>query len=184
MRKVIGLVGTAGSGKSTVSEALKTHHGFLIEPFAKPLKEMLLALGVPYASLYGTTAEKEAPLAAFSGRSGRELAQTLGTEWGRALEYDFWVNVWKARIERTNYDVVADDVRFLNEAAVIRDLGGEIWKIERPGTRTAHSTHPSETELHSIKPDLVLRNEYSKRDLESFVVDLIYNTDVARLKGI
>lgn len=184
MRRIIGLVGTAGSGKSTVSEALKTHHGFLIEPFAKPLKEMLLALGVPYASLYGTTAEKEAPLAQFCGKSGRELAQTLGTEWGRSHDHDFWVQVWKSRIERTNYDIVADDVRFLNEAAAIKDLGGEIWKVERPGTRTAHSTHPSEVELHSIRPDLVLRNEYSKRDLESFVVDLIYNTDLKAIRHI
>jgi hypothetical protein len=42
--------------------------------------------------------------------------------------------------------VVVDDVRFPNEAAIVRRLGGELWRVERPGTERGTS-HASEGEL-------------------------------------
>jgi hypothetical protein len=42
--------------------------------------------------------------------------------------------------------VVADDVRFPNEALAIKEMGGEVWKIVRPGTENNES-HSSEGQL-------------------------------------
>jgi hypothetical protein len=81
--------------------------------------------------------------------------QTLGTEWGRALAPDFWVEAWKRAIERDALHasadgetvlIVVDDVRFPNEVAAIREMGGSIARIERPGAGLAGSEgdHASE----------------------------------------
>ena len=45
---------------------------------------------------------------------------------------DFWVNLWRADAFRHSR-VVVDDCRFPNEAAAVRKLGGEVWRIEGRG---------------------------------------------------
>ena len=67
----------------------------------------------------------------------------------------------RAKTERIMADggsVVTDDVRFPNEAAMIRDLGGELWRIERPGI-TYDGDHSSEGGLEDITPDQVIVND-------------------------
>jgi hypothetical protein len=55
---------------------------------------------------------------------------------------------------------VIDDVRFPNEAAMIRELGGELWRIERPGI-AYDGDHESEGGLEDITPDRVIVNDGS-----------------------
>jgi hypothetical protein len=45
--------------------------------------------------------------------------------------------------------VVVTDVRFTNEAQRVRDVGGHVWRIERPGAGLAGAAgaHPSEAML-------------------------------------
>ena len=98
------------------------------------------------------------------GVSARHMMQTLGTEWGRAcIHPDFWVMIARAETRRILADgrsVVIDDVRFPNEAAMIRDLGGELWRIERPGI-AYNGDHESEGGLDDITPDRVIVNDGS-----------------------
>ncbi len=54
--------------------------------------------------------------------------------------------------------VVIDDVRFANEVAMIRDLGGELWRIERPSI-AYDGNHSSEGGLEDITPDRVIIND-------------------------
>jgi CRP/FNR family transcriptional regulator len=57
--------------------------------------------------------------------------QTLGTEWGRqCMDADIWVRAWAARAALLT-SAVADDVRFQNEADMIRNLGGVIIRVMR-----------------------------------------------------
>jgi hypothetical protein len=90
------------------------------------------------------------------------MMQTLGTEWGRAcIHPDFWVMIARAETQRIMADdrsVVIDDVRFPNEAAMIRDLGGELWRIDRPGV-TYSGDHSSEGGLEDITTDRVIAND-------------------------
>jgi hypothetical protein len=131
--RLLGLCGAIGAGKTTAARSLVARHGFFRVPFAAPLKAMLLALGLPAAALEG--AAKEAPHPFLAGRTPRQAMQWLGTEWGRDLiGPDFWVAAWRARLTPlAPGGVVADDVRFANEAAAIRALGGLIVEITRPG---------------------------------------------------
>ncbi len=54
-------------------------------------------------------------------------------------------------------DVAFSDCRFPNEAAAIRDRGGEMWRIDRPGTAPVNA-HPSETALDGFNFDRHIDN--------------------------
>ncbi len=70
----------------------------------------------------------------------RYVLQTLGTEFGRAVDEDIWIR----KGCRAAQEIVArggwcfiKDVRFLNEARVLRSLDAEVWRIARPGLDTS-----------------------------------------------
>lgn len=150
IKKLIGLYSSVPqSGKSTVAGVLAVK-GFSCVPFAEPLKLMLIPLlcemGMTEQQarhyLYVDKAAMFEPL----GVTFRHLQQTLGTEWGRAcISPDVWLRVWKERGRQYEY-VVVDDVRFPNEAELIRSMGGEVWKVVRPSASVAEEVggHPSE----------------------------------------
>ena len=65
----------------------------------------------------------------------RYALQTLGTEWGRQLDENIWLlyadrDAAKRKVEGFG---VVPDCRFLNEAKFIRDCGGLLIEIVRPG---------------------------------------------------
>lgn len=125
---LIGLCGQAGAGKSTVAGILEAR-GFVRHRFAGPLKNMLRAVGLTEREIEGD--DKELPCAMLAGATPRKAMQTLGTEWGRGLHPDLWVSLWAHRIPEG--DVVAEDVRFENEAAAIVNAGGWIVRVHRAG---------------------------------------------------
>ena len=163
--RLIGLYSPApGCGKTIVASLLTdllSNHQRV--SFAAPLKSavsnMLIDLGLP--SFHYIYDNKEAIIPEL-GVSARHMLQTLGTEWGRAcIHPDFWVKIARAKTERVMGDggsVVIDDVRFPNEAAMIFELGGELWRIERPGV-SYDGDHSSEGALEDITPDRVIIND-------------------------
>ena len=77
-----------------------------------------------------------AGLASEEPERDRKLLQFLGTDWGRAKDPDIWVKTLKQRIDncRTpNGDIagyiVVTNVRFDNEADMIKKMDGTIVKI-------------------------------------------------------
>ena len=144
---IIGLYSPAAqSGKTTVARALQ-QRGYALMPFAQPLRDMLstmlTGMGMDsHAVTYYLSENKEAPIPEL-GVSARHLLRTLGTEWGRdCVKPTVWTDHWLARASRKPF-VVVDDVRFVNEANLIRDLGGQMWRITRPGVKK-NTEHASE----------------------------------------
>lgn len=135
MIQVIGLSGFAGSGKTTAAKHLVEAHGFVTVKFAGPLKAMMRALGLGEREIEGDL--KEVGHHLLGHKTPRYAMQTLGTEWGRAhFGEGFWVNLARERVLEilgTGGRVVIDDVRFPNEAATIKDLGGAVLRVYRPG---------------------------------------------------
>jgi hypothetical protein len=153
--RVIALVGLAGCGKSTVAKHLTARHGYRVEKFAGPLKDMLRAFGLTEEHIEGKLKEEPTPL--LCGRSPRFAMQTLGAEWGRDLIHpSLWVGAWMHRAG-TGY-VVTDDCRFSNESAAVRLLGGTVIRIVRP-VIGAPQGHISETEQSEIPADHVIVND-------------------------
>ncbi|MCA3186933.1 MAG: deoxynucleotide monophosphate kinase [Cupriavidus sp.] len=168
MTKLIGLYSpSAGSGKSTLAHAL-TGHGYMVERFAAPLKEMLGALlrhmGVSEFTIDAMIngAEKETPSPYLAGVSPRHALRTLGTEWGRGhISESLWRDAAMARAEMHRAEgrkVVFDDMRFPNEAAAIRERGGLLIKIARPGLEPQRGQHASEGGLDDWQFDAVIEN--------------------------
>ncbi len=87
-----------------------------------------------------------------SGRTAvtvRRILQWWGTEYRRAQDPDYWTKAWGRKISEYDVEqiyVLVDDVRFMNELKVIKEHGGLIVKIERPGFDGANN-HASETSL-------------------------------------
>jgi hypothetical protein len=181
--RLIGLTGTAGSGKDTVRRMLEEHHGFAGFAFADPIRAMLGPLlahaGAGHEWMYDRD-RKEQTIPAL-GTSYRHLAQTLGTEWGRSIEPEFWLRIASARLDAMqdhgHRHFVISDVRFLNEAAWIKLLGGEVWRIDRPSAEPVRA-HASELISH-INPDRVIDNSGTVEDLWRFVNDVLWDRRVA-----
>ena len=83
----------------------------------------------------------------------RRILQWWGTEYRRAQDPDYWTKAWGHKVARLDLHktlVLVDDVRFMNELNVIREFGGLIVKIERPGFDGANN-HSSETSLDEYR---------------------------------
>lgn len=156
---VIGIVGTARSGKSELAQAL-AGEGFARVRFADPLKNMLYALGLRLEEIEG--ALKEEPCELLGGRTPRYAMQTTGKEWGRDLiDSQIWLRAWM-RTASKHAHVVAEDVRFQNEVDTIRSLGGIIIRVSRPGIMP-RADHVSEALIvdPSLNPEIELINDGS-----------------------
>ncbi len=118
---IFGFTGKAGSGKDTCADYLVKHYGFRKLSWAAPLKAGLAAMGFPEPQ---DRTEKELTIEGFDF-SWRQAAQQLGTEFGRALDPNIWIKLAARQIDaEPNVDWVISDVRFENEAAMVRSLGG------------------------------------------------------------
>jgi hypothetical protein len=92
----------------------------------------------------------------------RGLLQRFGTEVGREMfSEDFWVDYALNSIPDGAKAVIAD-VRYPNEAAAIRKLGGKVIRVQRDGVVAANE-HPSESALNDYEFDVVLNNN---RDID------------------
>ena len=175
MLNIIGIAGPAQSGKSTLAgefrRLIEFRGGeFHEKPFAGPLKAMLAAIGV-------STLEKDKNVVdARFGASPRVLMQTLGTEWGRRINPDCWLNVWRSQLPVTGV-VVVPDVRFENEAQAIRELGGPVVHVTRPVTTEmlAVPAHASEAGIKKAKGDIILRNDRGIEKVAALAAQIIDN---------
>lgn len=157
---IIGLVGKAGSGKSTVAQYLSNAHAFSRRPMAFRLKAMIAALGVPDHILYGNVEEKETPLMELNGHTARHAMQTIGTEWGRdIMGKSFWLDLWMRDVTYLPR-IVADDIRFHNEYDAIKKIGGKIIRINRDasGLTGVGAEHSSEKFASEFEVDFTVNN--------------------------
>lgn len=103
----------------------------------------------------------------------RELLQKLGTEVGRNIDTDIWVNAlmneYDTPINYTEPYWIISDVRFPNEKKAIEDRGGVVIKVVR-GTESK-DTHASEIALNSTHFDIIIYNQGSLADLVLNVMD-------------
>jgi len=159
---IIGFAGKKGSGKSTAAGFL-VELGFVRYSFADPIREMLSSLlsdlGLSADEKLEAMQRKEEVIHPI-GVSFRHLAQTLGTEWGRQLvDHDVWIKCQACRLENRwpEARIVYDDIRFENEAALIRAYGGRIVHIRRSGL-PEDDHHASEVGIAVADGDLVLDN--------------------------
>ncbi|QJD74011.1 hypothetical protein [Pyruvatibacter mobilis] len=108
---------------------------------------------------------KDETIPGLDGVTGRWMMQSIGTEWGRDLIHeDLWIKVAEARIRdalESRTKVVVDDIRFPNEAAVVKELGGVMAYVFRPGMGGPPVLHVSDGLLGSYRFDETIINDSS-----------------------
>jgi hypothetical protein len=163
---LIGLSGRKFSGKDTVASYLA--NDYERRKFADKLKRMVsVLLDCSLLDLENQTFKESKVL---GDLTGREILQTLGTDWGRNLDENIWVNAAMYGI-RIDDKIVFSDVRFPNEVKAIKDRGGKVIRIERLGMSI--DNHPSETALDDYKDwDYIIRNYGSLESLVGQVKDM------------
>lgn len=145
---LIGFAGTKGSGKNTAASivAAASQATVHIMGFADPLKQIARRLyDLSPEQTHGALKETVDPR---WEKTPREIMQVLGTEVGRGIHAETWVRAarreWSVHLGLGNCVVVAD-VRYPNEVKTIREDGGVVWRIRRPGlVPTVGATHTSE----------------------------------------
>jgi len=167
---LIGLTGRAGAGKDTVADILVAEHGFKKYSFAGPLKQALAVVGIVEPA---DRALKELPIPG-RGYSYRKAAQTLGTEWARNLDSEFWLNLANDKVPDGENWVISD-VRFENEVQWVRNRNGSVWHVTGRAVKLAdgQATHSSETPLPIKCGDFIVYNEGTMKMLAEDVADYL-----------
>lgn len=151
--RIIGLTGPKGVGKTTFANEMPRQRF----SFADPLRVIMdVLLGYFDMNVEDFDDNKEEKISNL-GVSFRHAMQTLGTEWGRKqVSPNIWVEVMESRLSHFHKDrIVIDDVRFPNEAEMIRARGGQIWRLSRKGFEPSGDSHVSEAGL----PDELIDGE-------------------------
>ena len=166
---VIGITGKKRHGKDTVSDYLVSKYGFkkyvLADTLKRGLKEMF---GLTDDQLWGDNKEVKDK---FWNYSPRELMQIIGTDLIRKqFDQDFFVKSLRKKILEDSPDrAIVSDIRFSNEAKMIEDLGGIVYRVERKSIKNEDS-HCSENDLDNkefitIQNDGDLNELYDKIDI-------------------
>lgn len=168
---VVGFAGRAGAGKTLAAEVLVRRLGAVRRPFAEPLKRIAQQIyALSDEQVYGRLKDV---LDERYGLTPRYILQRLGTEVGRAIHPDTWVFAWENALRQAaDCLVVADDVRFDNEAQAIHRLGGMVFLVSRR-LPAADDEHPSERGIHPALVDQVLDNNGSPEQLEERLLWLV-----------
>lgn len=123
MHKIIAITGLMGSGKTTALELImETNYDYAYIKFAEPLYDI-------QQFVYDRIGREQPK------PKDRKLLQWLGTDWGRSIDENLWVNVFRNEVRQAREIlppgayILNDDTRFDNEAETIKDLGGYIVEV-------------------------------------------------------
>lgn len=169
--RLIGIVGKKGAGKDTTADYIVKRYGFVKRAYAAPLKQACKSLFFFTDNQLEDPVEKET-IDKRWGRTPRDAMQWLGTDVVRhSLGSDFWIrHMGLFRQENPHIRLVIPDVRFPNEADWIKENGGVLIRVVRPGLSTL-DTHASEVEQDKIETDLTIYNV--SKDVDDFYKNML-----------
>ena len=191
---IIGICGLIGSGKDTIADFLVKENNFEKLSFADKLKDSVAEMfDWDRQLLDGKTDEsrtwREQADKFWSKEMGKDITprhvlQVFGTECMRDGFYDgVWVSLAKKKIlDNPGTNWVIPDVRFDNEANMIKEIDGEVWWVKRGQIpvwfrmyqdigKTPKDVHPSEWAWANTDFDAELSNNSTIAELKNQVQD-------------
>ena len=203
---IIALSGYAGSGKDEVAkmiQEIQPDKDWQVKKFSGKLKQIASILtGIPEYKFEDQDFKNTRLGNEWANRRGnhnpmsvREFLQILGTESVRlALHRDAWVNALMVDYkEKMGVDILDDgtmkvwhetepnwvitDCRFINEAIAVKNRGGIIIRINRPGVFPVNN-HPSEVDLDRWNFDMIINNDGTLEDLKTKVKNVLENENI------
>ena len=187
--KLIALCGAAGAGKDTVADMLPARKLAFADALYREVSEAwgveqhvlrcretketptaLLALAMAQSESFHAAWKRTIGGDSLEPRSPRQILQWWG-DYRRAQDPDYFLTSLRfAILDSPPGDVAITDVRFPNEAALVRQLGGQLWQIRRPGYEAGGTGHASDTDGSEFAPDHVLVNGGNLEDLRAAVL--------------
>lgn len=199
--KIVSITGKKGHGKDYVGAVIvRLTHGYFKKAqrfaFGDALKEVCsIIFGVPLHiyhaddSIKSTTptcwrwCELEPALLKSFPQHGefvtvRESLQLMGTEIFRnTFCRDTWVRLVEHKLSACDADyAVITDMRFLSEAARMREMGAKLIRVIDPNKPLNTGSHQSEAEMERIEVDHTIINDHARTpdDLYKEVSGLIW----------
>lgn len=166
---IVGLCGAIGSGKDTLASRL-SYAGFKRYKFADPLYAMANALDPSFHPDMAHADKRDWLLGVEAFGTRRNFLQQLGTEFlRRRISEDFFILYMEQAIHNhmehhPTMGVVISDVRFENEAACIRGMGGHIVHL-KPTWACQVTDHESDRAVAFAKGDSILGLKEGQPDL-------------------
>lgn len=191
---IIGICGLIGSGKDTIAGHLISEHNFEKISFADKLKDAVAEMFEWDRELLDGKTEqsrfwREQVDQYWTAETGRTITprlvlQEFGTECMRDGFFDgIWVSLTKKKIiENPHKNFVIPDVRFPNEAKMLHEVNGQVWRVKRgqdPAWFTEYveydvepkDVHPSEWAWAKTKFTRVFENNGTIKELTNRVQD-------------
>lgn len=176
MIKLIGITGKKFSGKDTLGKNFVEAHCFKRLAFADALKSACKSIfGFTDEQLYGNEKEIED---SFWKTTPRAVLQYVGTELFRNqlnvimphVKNNIWVDVVKKQIldvwkVNPHACFVITDVRFPNEIAMIKELGGCMIRVKREKVANECDSHSSEAGIDDLVVDMEVLNNGTIEEL-------------------
>ena len=202
---IIGISGFAGSGKDTVSDFLLANPMVYKIAFADPIKNFAKEMwDFSYNQLFGPSQYRTQPDERYLlnnekgyltsrhvlqgiGQAGRDLDQDVWARYGVEIAKKILQPGWRYTKGKLVHDpqmkpanaVIISDCRYSNELRYIKQSGGILIRVTRPGSglQGEFGKHKSETEMSTISDlefDFVINNTGTLEDLRK-TVDNIYS---------
>lgn len=198
---IIGICGLIGCGKGTAADILVEEHNFTKLSFADKLKDgVATVFGWDRAMLEGDTADsrewRETQDDFWTKETKRTVTprlvlQEFGTDCMRNGFFDgIWVSLVKQELlENPTKNFVIPDVRFDNEASMIKKLNGKVWRVRRGADPVwfrmyqdigvePKDVHKSEWAWANINFDAVIDNQGTLEELKSQVQDRLVSNEL------
>jgi hypothetical protein len=174
---LIGISGPIGSGKDTVADYLVSKYGFERKSFAAALKKLCSLLTDLPLEIFETRDGKASKVLNQSMTAG-QLLQKLGNGLREAVHPNVWCDA-VLNDYKDQYWVISD-LRYPNELAEIKRLGGIVIRLEGDPEKIREKNidgrdlnASSETALNDAKFDYVIINNKSKTDLYKIIDDIV-----------
>lgn len=197
---IIGICGLIGCGKGTVGDILVENHGFTKLSFADKLKDgVATVFNWDRQMLEGDTVEsrewRETQDEFWTRETGRTITprlvlQEFGTDCMRhGFDDGIWVSLVKQELVKyPTKDFVIPDVRFPNEANMIKSIHGEVWRVKRGQDPVwmrmyqdigvePKDVHESEWRWANVDFNNVIYNDLGIEELKSQVKDLLVSNE-------
>jgi hypothetical protein len=166
---------------------LEEASGWEVKKWAGTLKTMAnLFTGIPVEK-FEDQDFKKTMLGSEWNMSVRDFLQKLGTDAIRdGLHTNAWVNALMADYKKIDYNDdeqpeypnwIITDTRFPNEAQAIKDAGGLVIRVDRPGVKPINN-HPSEIGLDDWKFDYKIANVSDLKALTGTVETILLKENI------
>lgn len=173
-RLIVGIAGYVGAGKTSLSNYYTQNHGFVRLSFADKIREVMVVLGVPMEVLRDPIL-KEQPHSALCGCSPRDFMEAFGKMARDKTGGKLWLQQF-ALAAQPRPLVIVDDVRHQNEADLILENGGYVFRLRVPGTQPRVPTDFKVDELTGVEDLTNVHGETLLKHLYQFTYAKVFES--------